>query len=76
MTANGLQGHGQAALIAGRCQQVHMVRHEAIGVDSKIMRSGRLFEPTEKSQTIFVVDKNRLPVIAPQNNVLRLPCNE
>lgn len=76
MTSNSLQRHRQAALIARRCEQMHMVRHQAVGVNSKIMRPGRLFEPTKKSLAILIVDKNMLPVIAAQNDVLRLPCNE
>jgi hypothetical protein len=66
----GLQRPGQAVLALRGDEQVHMVGHQHIGVHPHAMQSGRLAQCVEVAAPVLVVDKHRLPVVAPLQQVV------
>jgi hypothetical protein len=74
--AHLLHHQRQAGGIAGRGQQVQVVRHQDVGVDRHVIELGALLEPDQEALVVGLFAKDHLAVIAALDDVVRLLGND
>ncbi len=68
--AEVLHHAGEAVWPSRRCQQVHVIGHQHVGIDRAAILACRIKQAVEVEPVVFLGKEGGLPVIAPLDDVL------